>query len=280
MKVDDKVTIYAWGQSENTSESAKADQKNRKTIFAGDLNQEDTLADRIAEKKAKAQKQALKLVKDAFDGDREIDEDLESRREHVDDLREEKKVLQEEAAGVASRQKDLEDAYANGEVSDQEYMSQMADIKEESQVYADKLSDNENEVLTENSIVRGTKLERLKTNPMGEARNQADEIMEASSEEIIGMVMDDAKEKLDEEDEKREEQAEEIKEEREEQEELIEKRKEEKEEDEPVTDDMPIDEMTSLNRTQSEVQKEVQDIVDKMKLLAEDIKGAVVDEVR
>lgn len=276
MRVDN-ITCYAGGQPRNTAAAEGVEQEERKTVFAGDLRQESTLQDRISQKKAQAQKQAMKVVGDAFAGDTAIDEDLEGRRQHVKELREEKLQLQEEAQGVAARRENLERAYESGEISRADYLSEALDIAREEQAYDQKLAENENSVLEENAIVRGTKLERLKHNPMGEARDQADAILEAASEEIIGMVMEDAKEKVDEENEKREEQAAEIKEEREEREQLIEEQKEKREEEE-IPEDMPVEEMLSMERTQTDVKQEVQNILDKMKLLAEDIKGAAVDE--
>ena len=40
---------------------------------------------------------------------------------------------------------------------------------------------------------------------------------------------------------------------------------------------MPVDEMMNLAKTQEEVQQELKDIMNKMALVAEDMKGAVVD---
>lgn len=275
MKIDN-ITYYAGAQPWNAVAAEGAEKEQRKTLFAGDLRQENTLQDRIAQKKAQAQKQAMKVVGDAFAGDTAIDEDLENRRRHAEELKEEKLQLQQEAEGVASRRENLEKAYKAGEVSEGDYISESQDIAREEQVYQQKLAEKENGVLEENAIIRGTKLERLKHNPMGEAKEQADAILEAAGEEIIGMVMEDAKEKVDEENEEREKQAAEIKEEREEQEKFIEKQQERKEEE--IPEDMPTEEMISLERVQSDVKQEVQNILDKMKLLAEDIKGAAVDE--
>lgn len=283
MRVGENITLYAGMQpvGDRIAEGAETEQEKqeqRRTIFVGELNQGNTLQDRIAQKKEQAQKQAMKVVGDAFAGDRSIDEDMESRRRHVEELNDEKKRLQEEAAAVAGRRESLEKAYEAGEVSQADYASETMDISREEQVYQEKLAENENTVLEENAIIRGTRLERLKHNPMGEARKQADAIMEAAGEEIVGMVMEDAKEKVDEESEKREQQAEKIEEEREEQEKFIEKQKEHRKEKEEILENVPVEEMVSLKQTQEDVRQEVQNILDKMKLLAEDIKGAAVDE--
>ena len=61
-----------------------------------------------------------------------------------------------------------------------------------------------------------------------------------------------------------------------------EKRKTEKEKDEEFVEElaesMPMQEMLGMSQKMDEIQKEVKEIVDKMKLLSEDIKGVVVDE--
>lgn len=277
MKVEN-IAFYVGTQPQNAVAGEEKEQEQRKNLFAGDLTQDNTLQDRITQKKAQAQKQAMKVVSDAFAGDRTIDEDMEARRERVKELKGEKVQLSEEAAGVAERQEALEKAYAAGEVSSEEYASEAENLSQEERAYQQKISENESAVMGENAVVRGTRLERLKHNPMGEARDQADAILEAAGDEIIGMVMEDAKEKLDEEDEQRQEQAEEIKEQREEQEAFIEKQQEKRSEAEELLEEMPADEMLSLNRVQSDVKQEIQSMLDKMKLLSEDIKGAAVDE--
>lgn len=277
MKVEN-VAFYVGKQPQNGVSGEEKGQEQRKNLFAGDLTQENTLQDRIAQKKAQAQKQAMKVVSDAFAGDRTIDEDMEARRERVKELKEEKVQLSQEAAGVAERREALEKAYAAGEVSEEEYASETENLSQEEQTYQQKISEKESAVIEENAVVRGTRLERLKHNPMGEAREQADAILEAAGEEIIGMVMEDAKEKLDEEDEQRQEQADEIREQREEQEAFIEKQQENRSEAEELLEEMPADEMLSMNRTQSDVKQEIQNMLDKMKLLSEDIKGVSVDE--
>ncbi len=218
------------------------------------------------------------MVGDDFSGDRAVDEDLESRRQHVAELKDERKTLQEETAGVAERRESLEKAYEAGDVSQADYLAEVKNLSREEQDYRAKLADNENTIQEENAVIRGTRLERLKHNPMGEAREQADAILEAAGEEVVGMAMEDAKEKIDKESEKREEQAEAIEEKREEQEKILEKRKERRQQAEELAESVPVAELVSADKLQDEVKQEVQNILDKMKLLAEDIKGAAVDE--
>ncbi len=133
------------------------------------------------------------------------------------------------------------------------------------------------EIQIENAVIRGIRGEKRKNHTMVDAQKQAEDVMAASRDEIMGMVMEDAKEHIDEEQEKKEQEAEAIKEKKEEQEELLEERKEREEEQEELIEDMPIEEAADLKNLQAEIRQEVQNIVNKMHLVAEDIKGAVVD---
>lgn len=276
MRVDNNITIFAGAANQPAAE--ETEQKQRKTLFAGDMGKTgNTIQDRIAQKREEAQKQAMKVVGDAFAGEAAIDEDMESRRNKVEELKAEGRQLQEEANGLLERGKSLEQAYEDGEVAEADYIQEKGYLAEAEKSYNQKIGENKSSVLEENAIIRGTRLERLKTHSMADAWKEADDVMEAAGQEIVGMVVEDAKEKLEEESEKREEQAAEIKEEKEKQEELIEKQTEKREE--MIAEDMPVEEIVSLDSVQSDVKQEVQNIVDKMKLLAEDIKGAAVDEM-
>lgn len=283
MKVGNNITLFAGGQPESslTTEGAGKKQENRKTIFAGDLNtQNGTLQDRIEQKKKEAQKQAMKVVGDAFAGDKEIDDDIAGRAQNIKDLKEDRKRLLEEKENVELRKADLEKGYEAGEISEADCLAEKNVLKEEEQIRVQELDENEAQVMQENAIIRGTRMERLKHHAMADAQEQAEDILDAARDEIMGMVVEEGKDHVDEETEKREEQAEEIKEEKEQREEFIESQKERRKEEEALLEDIPMEEMLSLDKIQSDVKQEVQNILDKMKLIAEDIKGAVVDENR
>lgn len=281
MKVDGNITLFVGGQPENslTTEGAGKRQENRKTIFAGNLgDQNASLQDRIEQKKKEAQKQAMKIVGDAFAGDSALDEDMETRRRNVAELAEDRKRLLEEKAGVDSRGEDLEKAYEAGEISEEDYAVEKDTLRQEQEARDRELNDNEGQIMQENAVISGTRLERLKYKPMVDAQEQAEDIMDAARDEIIGMIREEGRDHIDEETEKRQEQAEEIREEKEEREEFIEEQREHRKEQEELLEEMPTEEMISLDRIQSDVKQEVQNILDKMKLLQEDIKGAVVDK--
>lgn len=281
MKVDNNITLYAGAQpGQAATEGVGKGQENRKTIFAGGLNsnQESPLRDRIAEKKAKAQEKAMKVVSEAFHGDLEIDEGMEESRQQVKKLQEERSGLQDGLADIGRRQETLEAARANGEIGEEAYQEDLAAINQERSVQEQKLAQNQGQIQGENASVRGTRLERLKHHPMADAWEQADGIMEAANDEIVSMAMQEGVEHADEETEKREEQAKEIKEEKAEKEELLEKQKEKRKEEETWTEELDPEEFSDLTKSSDDVQKEIQDMLRKMNLLDEDIKGAAVDE--
>ncbi|MCM1188043.1 MAG: hypothetical protein NC541_01955 [bacterium] len=280
MRVGENITIYTGTQPQTNGavENREKEQEERKTLFAGELNPGNTLQDRIAQRREQAQKQAMKVVGEAWAGRQEIDEGLDESREHIKQLKQEAKELQEEASGVNERLEELEKAYEAGEISQEEYLSEKANLQQEATTYQSKLSENRGEQMGEEAVIRGTKRELLKDQSMVKAQKEADQVLEAAADEIIGMAVEASRDHIDEESEKREEQAEKIREEEEKKEELQEKRKEREEELEELLEEMPVKEMVSLDQLQEDIRQEVQGIVDKMKLLADDLKGAVVDQ--
>lgn len=272
MKISENITIYAGMENKVAGNEGKPEETRGKSIFAGDLN--NTLfEDRIEQRRKEAQEQAMKVVSDAWEGDRAIDEDLENRRSHITELRKEMKGTQDRMQEITEMQKQMQEEY--GVAPDSQ---EMQDLEEEKKALLEDYNACMKNIKVEIGTISATKLERLKHHPMVDAQKQAEEILADVSKEIIGMAVEDAREHLDEEQEKREEQAEALKEERKEQENFIEAQKEKKKEAEELVKEMPVEEMISLEQVKTDVQKQVQNIMDKMKLVAEDMKGAVVDQ--
>lgn len=279
MKVENNVTLFVGAQPTNATQAEQAgNQENRKTVFAGNLNMENTLQNRIETRKTEAKEKAMKIVGDAFAGEKAIDAEVESHRNKIATLKEERKALEESSANLTARQEDLRTAFENGEVSQEDYDVQSAELAEERKVIIRSQDENMGQMITEGRILYEIGQERLKSTPMLDAWNQADAVLDAAGEEIIGMVTEAAQEKLDEDAAAREEQAEKIEKKQEEAEELVEKRKERQEEQEELLEEMPVSDMISMDKLQKDVKAEVQQMLNKMKLVAEDIKGAAVDE--
>lgn len=316
------------GGARRSGSAKTVENRQEGSVFGGNLN---NVADSIAQKKQQAREQAMKIVGDAWAGEQKIDADIEARRERIKELKNEigacnKEIqwFEEEASrlqevyGVADdskEQQDLElltkeiDAKIPGknvsltkEEREQiaqikadgltEYQTRALELKELAGDYEVQKYKLGKEIEMENAIISATRIERLKSDPMGDARKQADAVVEAASEEIVGMVMEAGVEHVDEKLEEQVEAAKERAEEKEIQEERLENIKEQKEEtqetverskkkQERVSEEIveTSAELTDIDTKQAEVQKELQEIMDKMKLLAEDIKGAKVDEL-
>lgn len=287
MKVETNVTLFAGAEPDyvhvaKLGESGEKENKERKTLFAGDLLGSQTLQDRIQQRKEKARQEALKIVRDAWDGDRAIDQGMDESREHIRQMQEENRQVQDDQRDVAQKRQELMELYGVTEDTPvdqqpEEYRERMQELDDREEYNRKILTENERGIIVENAVIRGTKLEKLKKDPMVGAQKQADAVMKAASDDILGMVVSEAREHLDQEKAEREEKAEAIKEEKEKMEELQEKRDERQEELEELIEDIPMDEMLDLDRAKENIQQEVQNIVDKMKLVAEDIKGSMVD---
>ncbi|MCI8799244.1 hypothetical protein [Acetatifactor muris] len=250
MKLQNSITVFAGdtqsrvqsGQAERAENPTQKEGKN-KTFYAGNFLVEFPLKDRIEQRKAQAQERAMKIVNDAWEGDRKLDKEIEERRAHIEELREENREAIE-----------LFGPGGGGTVA------QNAKIISE-----------------ENRIIKGIRSERLKHHNMTDAQEQAEDVVEASRDDVIGMVMEEAKEHVDEEQEKREEQAEAIQEKKEEQEEILEKREEKEEELEQLMEEMPTEGTMDIGQTITEVKRQVQKVLDEVNLMEEDIKGSKVD---
>lgn len=317
MKVQN-TSIFV-GDASRSQRHGRAQQQEcgKKNVFAGGMNQN---FDPIAQKRQQAQKKAMQIVGDTWENERKIDLDMEERRNKIarlqNDIRQADDSVREmedarqalrESYGVeadSKEQKDLEllakeiDSQTPGKkvsltqeereeierIKAQgltEYQERSLGMKQDAQFYEKQIEEMRGEIDTENAVIRGTRLERLKKDPMVGAGKQAEKIMEAASKEIVGMLMDEAKDHIDEEMAEKTEEAEKKAEEEKEQEEKLEKLKEKKEEQEELTEaiaDLARD-TVQLDDVKTDIQQEIKDMVTKMKLLEEDIKGAAVDAV-
>lgn len=155
------------------------------------------------------------------------------------------------------------------------------------------------------SSIRDMRVERLKHHGMEEAQKEAEEINAAASKEVIGMLIGEAQDHVDEtleekweaakekaeEKEEQEEKLEESKKEKEQQQEQLElKRQENKEKQESRTEKKKeareqADFLKDVQEryvnpvsSNSQVKTEIKHMLQQMKLLGEDIKGVKVDE--
>lgn len=291
-------------------------EKNTGNIKADSLKLAD---DSVAQRRAEAQKKAMKIIGDAYAGEKKIDDDVAARRDRVrelsSELGENKKALKDledkraalrDEYGVdpdSQEEKDLQllakakeskfegsNVYLTPEERKKveeleaggltEYQEKSLELKEYESPYYTASREAENEIRTENAIIRGIKIERLKTHPMLDAEKQAEEVMDEANKEIAQMVVDAAKDHIEEEQEKEKEKAEAEKKKEEEVQEKIDSAKEKRKEQEELTEDIVENAQTLTNMTNKmeSAQQEVKDLMNKLKLVEEDVKGAKVDK--
>ncbi len=317
---------------ENSGKKA-AKQQRKNTIFAGDL---PIHKDPITLRRQQAQKKAMKIVQDAWNTDRKTDQSIAEYQELAEEQRKEFQFNQDRIAECEARKENLRESYgvesdsqeqkdlellerARWELTEEEekrvaelkeqplteYQQKCLEINGEKRVFESRAQDAESTMRVYSQAATSMKLERLKFHKMADAQNDAKEIMEQAGEEIQGMLVDEAKDHVDETFEEQREEAKEKAEEKEEQEEKVEKVKEQKEQLEERIDSVQEDrseaeeaqkEQEREAREEAEllhdmadaglnvagggdaVKAEIKDMLNKMKLIEADIKGIEVDE--
>ena len=115
MEIRNNVTICAGdaqsgARAEKGKESGPSNGKNS-TFYAGNLLKEFPLKDRLQQKKAQAQAQALKIVEDTWNGDRKTERLMQESREHIGNLRAAYKEAQDRIAEIEKEIEALQKTY-------------------------------------------------------------------------------------------------------------------------------------------------------------------------
>lgn len=178
-----------------------------------------------------------------------------------------------------------------------EYQERAMDIESYKKPYQTSLRDAKKGIIEENAAIRSMAAERLKKDPMVKASKESQKILESASKEIIGMLKDEAIDHVDEKFEEEVEEAEERKEEEKAEQEKLDEAKERREELEALANsekaeqeshrsesgsdllsgDPVTESILKMDHLQSEVKQEISDMMTKMNLVAEDMKGIKVD---
>lgn len=166
-----------------------------------------------------------------------------------------------------------------------EYQQRMLDYEDQKQTLTQKKEKLYEGIMNESNAITATKNALLKVpayKGMGGALDNADAIMEAAAKEIMGMLVEEGKEYVDEKLEEVVENAEEKAEEKKEEEEKLEEIKEEKEQNAPEAaaeeSAETVEKLPELENEQNKVETEIKKIMEEQALLEEDLKGLVVNE--
>ena len=300
-----------------TRQEEKEHNKKGSSVFAGDMN---VSHDSVLSKRIQAQKNAIKTVLDTFSNDQQNDNCFIERQQKVSDLDLEANNALEEMKKIKSLKQELKETYSisddSQEQKDLELLEKQKRIitfhsgesltKEESQHLKEMPSQTEyqkaaleyasisgewqtqknaanKQKKSENATIESMKVELVKTHPMVDAENTADAILDQASKEIVGLLVNEAKDHVDEELKQAEDEAEKIaKEKAEEKVKEAEKReKDAKQEgisEETKLDTNQLNQITKADGYQEKLQMEINIMINNQKLLDEDLKGIVVDE--
>ncbi len=297
--------------------------QGRNTLFGGNLFQNGndmTVQERIAQKRQLYVKQGTKMVKDADKTERKIDKSIDDARnqvkETVDLLGEYQKKIGEiddklaqakeefEVEDDSQEQKDLEillkqqrQGSGMGEPMTKEEMQRYDEIKgqltdyqkialeayKERDHYTKQVGKAEIKIQAINQAIRQIKIDRPASQVMQDAQRNKEDLMEAASKEIQGMLMEDAKDKIDEKAEEIQEAAEKREEKKEELEEHLEAVKEDKEETEEAAESAAetaqemAKQIIDSDALNTSVDEEVKKKMEELQKHLEELKGIVID---
>lgn len=240
----------------------------------------------LDEKKAQAKKDAMKLIRNAFEGDQKISNEFNDKKRHVEelikdkgeadkiinDIENERKMLRDEYGLSENSQeekelklleKDFRSGLPGSDVSlSEEERKAIAEIKERgfteyqsrsmekldyAKNYIVKSYSNTLEIQDENRSLGMMEREMLKNTSMIDAKKEAKKLEEELNEQVVTIAMDETKDNIDSDFEEKKEEAE---------------------------------SMSRITKTVDEAQQEVKEMMSKMKMLDEDIKGIEVDDNR
>ncbi len=298
--------------------------ENHKSIDGSSLSRIGDTKSQIEARKESARQKAMKLIGDAWARESNLAkgiQDMEAEktasvseeralRDRVDEMRQLRDGLQEKygVSADSAEQKDLEllEKYqnnVNGYAYDSFSEEEKARLRE---LQTTPLTDYQKDYLSLNGALKGLEAEadfeqkkrealtqsiqmgksaQDKSQEMIKAQKAADQILEAAGDEIMGMLVKEGTDHVEEEQKEQQEKAEEAKEAKEERTEQIEKIKEErKDEKELIEGEAELHKLQAGAVTQkqsvsqiAEVQKVIQKMIAENNLINEDLKGIKID---
>jgi len=284
MKITENAKLYVGGTIEQNSENQvepKVQPSDKVRMFAGNIGTQNPLDTQIAEKRATAMEKAKKLLSDVFAAEKSIDDDLAERANRIKESEQTIVDANKELAVLEEEKIKLKEQYGiTGEETEEElpveYKMQRDELARYGEPQRQVIKEAQDTIEEERKVIAAITVERLKSDPMVETSKHAEELLTSAEEEIAGMVTDAAVEHVQEE-AKKAKKKQEAEEEKAELEEAKRKERDERRKEVELSD-VPVQELLNLEQVRGELKQEVDQMLVEMKLLAEDIKGSMVDE--
>ena len=278
----------------------------------------------IEQRKKMAGKQAMKLISDAFSKNIKSQESIDNLRELKAQRLDELKDINKSMADIESQKEALMKEYGVTEDSDEmkelellkkyqnnrmgiltgeftdeeieklksmqgtnrsEFQARYLELNDAYNQYQKDAGQIEDEIRSLSGDIELQKNELNASRDMEKAQDAAESIMDAASKETIGLMIQDAKEHVDETAEEEKEKAEKVKEKEEELQERIDKTKERNEEQKNIIEESAeadkLDQSISVKSQDtsavSQAQKSIDKILKDNNLISDDIKGIEID---
>lgn len=284
-----QTTADTAGGRTRSLQEIKDDQKYQKkesgAIYSGELHWWGLGQDKVEEERRKAKEIAQYLLDKVKVKDQAELAEMDSQNAHGEELKGLIVETDEKIRTVERELAELEDADPDDKKAAEKKVTLQGALGE---LQIEKFK-QENEMHSAFAVARGIKLERLKKHEMLDAQEQGEEILEAAEKNVIGILTEEVKDKVDQDMEETKEKAEEKKEEKELLEERIEAAKERREEkDDRIEKDTK--DLLELQQEQEEIRKQQENgnlpdmkkslelVVGELQLAAEDIKGLLVNK--
>lgn len=256
-------------------------------IKAAGLNLFD---DEISNRKQKAMKDAMQFVKDQYQADGEIEGVIEICRKKSAGSRE---ILKEAGENLGRLEEEKEQMLeACGGEDTEAYKEYVKGYEEERALWTERKENAQKDITLQTATIRGVKQEILKHHGMDDADKAKEMMLEAAAKEITGMLVEEAREKIEEDIEDAVEKGEEKKEETEDmkgnleeiQAELKKKAKEIEAQAEETSKNIKQRggsnyHSLDMERVQREIERHNNEILKTESLLPEDLKGIMIDDI-
>ena len=281
MKITESTTRMYVGMTTEQNTEKVAGQSDKTRMYVGGIGVQNPLDARIEEKRATAMENAKKMIGDVFAAEKAVDDDLAERANRIKESEQIIVDANKELEKIEEEKEKLKEQYGiTGEETEEmlpeEYKMQRDELTRYGEPQRQVINEAKKVMNEERKVIAAITVERLKSEPMVGAMEQAEEILESAEEEIAGLITDAVVENLKE----KMKEAKEKQEEEEEKAELEEAKRREREErrDQAELSEVPVRELLTLDQVRGEMKQEVDNMLTEMKLLAEDIKGSMVDE--
>jgi len=281
MKITESTTRMYVGMTTEQNTEKVAGQSDKTRMYVGGIGVQNPLDARIEEKRAAAMEKAKKMIGDVFAAEKAVDDDLAERANRIKESEQIIVDANKELEKIEEEKEKLKEQYGiTGEETEEmlpeEYKMQRDELTRYGEPQRQVINEAKKVMNEERKVIAAITVERLKSEPMVGATEQAEEILESAEEEIVGLITDAVVENLKE----KMKEAKEKQEEEEEKAELEEAKRREREgrREQAELSEVPVQELLTLDQARGEMKQEVDNMLTEMKLLAEDIKGSMVDE--